>query len=134
MSDISQDQSMEDVLASIKRVMARDPAPDLTRPATRRRAERPVADPPALDDEGVLELTEQDRDGLTSSATIEASRAKLRSLKAIEPQPQPEPQGTSVEALVTELMRPLLKDWLDDHLPAIVDAAVEREVRRITRG
>ena len=131
MSDISQDQSMEDVLASIKRVMARDPAPDMTRPATRRRAE-PQPDLSSEDDEGVLELTEADRDGLTSSATVQASRAKLRTLKAVEP--QAEPRGTSVEALVTELMKPLLKDWLDEHLPAIVEGAVEREVRRITRG
>ena len=31
------------------------------------------------------------------------------------------------------LMNPLLKAWLDEHLPAIVQAKVEEEVERIAR-
>ncbi len=126
MSDMAPDQSMEDILASIKRVMARDPLPGDTAPPRRRRVD------PVPSEEDVLELREEDRDGLTSPATVQASRDKLQALGRVEA--APEPRGTSVEALVAELMRPLLRDWLDEHLPAIVEAAVEREVRRITRG
>jgi cell pole-organizing protein PopZ len=34
---------------------------------------------------------------------------------------------------VRELLRPLLKDWLDQHLAAIVQAKVEEEVERLAR-
>ena len=42
-------------------------------------------------------------------------------------------QGQLLEDVVRELLRPLLKDWLDQHLPAIVQAKVEEEVERIAR-
>jgi len=40
---------------------------------------------------------------------------------------------TSLEGLTRELLRPMLKDWLDTHLPPIVEAMVEREITRITK-
>ena len=39
----------------------------------------------------------------------------------------------TLEALVRELLRPLLQGWLDEHLPEIVKEAVEKEVARISR-
>lgn len=39
----------------------------------------------------------------------------------------------SMEALVRELLRPMLKDWLDANLPGIVEQQVEAEVKRIAR-
>ena len=41
--------------------------------------------------------------------------------------------GQLLEDVVRELLRPLLKDWLDQHLPAIVQAKVEEEDERIAR-
>ena len=40
----------------------------------------------------------------------------------------------TLEDVVRELLRPLLQQWLDDNLPAIVQQAVETEVERIARG
>ena len=45
--------------------------------------------------------------------------------------PQVETDTTTVEGLVREALRPLLKEWLDANLPAIVDKHVEAEVQRI---
>ena len=42
--------------------------------------------------------------------------------------------GNTVEAMVAEMLRPLLKDWLDNNLPGIVQAAVQKEVERIARS
>ena len=42
-------------------------------------------------------------------------------------------QGRTLEDVVRELLRPMLKDWLDQHLPAIVEARVQDEVERISR-
>ena len=41
--------------------------------------------------------------------------------------------GKSVEELAADLLRPMLKDWLDRNLPALVERLVEREIARLTR-
>jgi hypothetical protein len=41
--------------------------------------------------------------------------------------------GRSLEDVVRELLRPLLRDWLDANLPGIVEKAVQLEVERIAR-
>ena len=42
--------------------------------------------------------------------------------------------GSTVEAMVAEMLRPMLKDWLDANLPGIVEAEVRKEVERIARS
>lgn len=43
--------------------------------------------------------------------------------------------GPSIEDVVREEMRPMLKEWLDAHLPAIVERAVRAEIERVvSRG
>ena len=42
-------------------------------------------------------------------------------------------QGRTLEDVVRELLRPLLKEWLDTNLPGIVETAVQAEVERISR-
>jgi cell pole-organizing protein PopZ len=42
--------------------------------------------------------------------------------------------GSTVEAMVAEMLRPLLKDWLDANLPGIVEEQVRKEVERIARS
>ena len=42
--------------------------------------------------------------------------------------------GRSLEDLVREMLRPLLKDWLDQNLAPIVQARVQAEVERVSRG
>lgn len=39
-----------------------------------------------------------------------------------------------VERVMRESMRPLLKEWLDDHLPSIVERLVRAEIERVARG
>ncbi len=39
--------------------------------------------------------------------------------------------GTTVEDLVTELMKPYLKEWLDKNLPTIVKQIVEKEIHKL---
>ena len=42
-------------------------------------------------------------------------------------------EGRTLEDVVSELLRPLLKGWLDTYLPGIVEEAVKSEVERISR-
>ncbi|MDG1286412.1 MAG: DUF2497 domain-containing protein [Rickettsiales bacterium] len=39
--------------------------------------------------------------------------------------------GTSVEDLMIEAMRPMLKAWLDENLPAVVERVVQKEVKKL---
>lgn len=41
--------------------------------------------------------------------------------------------GLTLEGIVREMMRPMLKDWLDTNLPRIVEEKVEAEIERISR-
>jgi hypothetical protein len=40
----------------------------------------------------------------------------------------------TLEDLVKEMLRPLLKSWLDDNLPGVVDRIVRAEIERVSRG
>jgi Protein of unknown function (DUF2497) len=42
--------------------------------------------------------------------------------------------GRTVEGLVTELIRPMLKTWLDDNLPALAERLVRAEIERVSRA
>lgn len=40
----------------------------------------------------------------------------------------------TLEDLVKEMLRPLLKSWLDDNLPSMVERIVRAEIERVSRG
>jgi uncharacterized protein len=42
--------------------------------------------------------------------------------------------GRTIDDLVTEMLRPMLKNWLDDNLPTIVERLVRAEIERVARG
>jgi len=41
--------------------------------------------------------------------------------------------GKTIEDLVKEMLRPMLKEWIDRSLPPMVERLVEREIARLTR-
>lgn len=123
---------MEDILASIKRVIAEDGRAASTAPRARRAA-RP--DPTLPEgEEDVLELDEPVSAGpaLLSDDAATATRQRLASLSALRQRSEAPAESGALEAVVREMLRPLLKDWLDQHLPEIVEELVSREVARIT--
>jgi uncharacterized protein len=40
----------------------------------------------------------------------------------------------TLESLVEEMMRPMIKNWLDDNLPTIVERLIKSEIERVARG
>ena len=40
----------------------------------------------------------------------------------------------TLEDLVKEMLRPMLKAWLDDNLPGLVERIVKAEIERVSRG
>ena len=122
---------MEEILASIKRVIAED-GRSAARPA---RGSRPAEAPPPEED--VLELRDpigEPVSPLVSDNAAAASRQSLAALSALRERSESLPAGGDgpLEAVVREMLKPMLKEWLDAHLPEIVEQLVAREVARIT--
>ena len=81
-----------------------------------RAAERPAA--PVLDQ------------GLISTATVSAVDSAFNSLAMTVLGNN----ARTLEDLVKEMLRPMLKGWLDDNLPVMVERIVRAEIERVSRG
>ena len=68
---------------------------------------------------------------LVSEPSASAAASAFENLSASIAMP---PMGRTLEDLAGELLRPLLKAWLDENLPRIVEAKVAEEVERISRA
>jgi len=129
----AREPSMEDILASIKKVIAEE------------KELRAAAPPPSPagdeDEEDVLELDQPLATApepvdlgppLASDEAVDTSRQKLAALQEVAAAAPPPPQVNAFEAMVREMIRPMMKEWLDAHLSDIVDDHVRREIGRIT--
>jgi len=85
---------------------------------------QPVTPPPAP-----AAVTE----AIVSSQTVAASRGALDQLARLMVKPEPGSDGT-LEGLVREMLKPVLREWLDANLPGMVEAMVQSEIKRITGG
>ena len=73
--------------------------------------------------------------GDSAAASAASAFAGLASsLKKPEPMEHSIPSGPTLDELTRSLLRPMLKEWLDANLPAIVEAQVRKEVERIARN
>ena len=70
---------------------------------------------------------------LTDTATVTAAAGALGKLLANVEFGEEAGGATTIEGLVREMLRPMLKEWLDENLPGIVEKHVEAEVQRIAR-
>ena len=128
--------SMEDILASIKRVIAEE--------KELRAAVPPPSPEGPQDEEDVLELDESMAADESASPPMElgpplldeeaadSSRQKLQALSSVAAAAPAQAQVNPLEDMLREMLRPVLKQWLDENLPRIVDEHVKREITRIT--
>jgi cell pole-organizing protein PopZ len=139
--------TVEEILASIKQVIARDTRiayEPRREPAAPPAPQADVAEPQAAAAEDVLDLVEtvgvESEDDDTASPllpedTHAAMRESLAALAAISgPGASPlivRSGETSLEGLARELLRPALTEWLDANLPALVERLVAAEIARI---
>ena len=139
--------SVEEILDSIKKVIARDNRDGAAE--LRRTRELPVA---ARETDEVLDLstigeyldddefepldeTEAADGPLVASQTVNSISDSLAAL-AMLAQPSAPPQivrsgETSLEGMARELLRPALAEWLDKNLPPLVEKLVASEIARI---
>ncbi|MXO70504.1 DUF2497 domain-containing protein [Alteraurantiacibacter buctensis] len=156
--------SVEEILESIKKVIARDNrdqadalrrqrAPDAAAPPAKpgfhslSPLSAPVPEEDEGEDEDVLDLSAmpfaggESADpvdagaGLTNDQAADAMRQSLAAL-AMLAEPPAAPRivrsgETSLEGMVREMLRPMMAQWLDAHLPEIVERLVKAEIARI---
>ena len=125
MAEDAPEQSMEDVLSSIKRIISADVE-------AARRFPKPSAIAPAEEEEDILELGEAPAaaaKGIVSGKAAKASKAALAALANVTVDPRA--GENTLDGLVREMLRPMLEEWLDANLPDLVERVVAREVARI---
>lgn len=173
-----QDQSMEEILQSIKRIIAEEsePAPsgsdvlELTELLSDEDSAKlvdnsqsnevpsmsieeimatPVEAPTTAPIEApapkpaptmaAIDNSPKDDGTIISDETIDKSAAAMAALHRMPYSLPPIPpsglqfrSGTTIEDLVLEALRPMLKSWLDEYLPGMVERLVEKEVRRVS--
>jgi len=124
MQSPGREPSMEDILASIKKVIAEE--------KELRTSSEPIE---AIED--VLELDEPLAPAmdlgppLVDEQLAGQSRQRLEALQTVAATIPPAPSVNPLEEIIREMLRPMLKQWLDEHLPQMVDEHVKREISRI---
>ncbi|WP_408962511.1 DUF2497 domain-containing protein [Oceanibaculum nanhaiense] len=199
----AEEPSMEEILASIRRIISEDgaadeaepePAPKAAKPAPKPQpvaepepepevdfeavpAEEPEPEPepeieeeafvPDEEEEDILDLTEKVEDDLEAEPLFEEQKRRAQaapppvfeeddedeglvsppkreeavsafanltsSLEARHPELPIGAGHKTLESLTKEVMRPMLKEWLDKNLPHIVERLVREEIERIAR-
>ena len=160
LQDQQAEPSMEEILASIRRIISEEEQTPTAEPVL----DLTQTDEPQVEDDIVFEAVEQvvaeetyapaptpaptptqietimpsqatavapTVDSILSPPTTNAAAgalARLAGTLRISDTP-----GQTVEGVVRELLKPMLKEWLDRNLPAIVESRVEAELERIAR-
>ena len=142
---------MEEILSSIRRVMAREDAEGVAPTKRRQKAAEshdeqpsPIASADEVDaGDDVLEIGETTAEvedaAIVSESSANAASESLNALNAAVAQNQAAAKpdmivgGGSLDAMVRDMIRPMLKEWLDANLPHIVEDMVAEEIARIAR-
>lgn len=161
MENAQPEPSMEEILASIRRIISEDeedgapgtasPQADSTpSPSPQQVNSAPKPEPvAALVDDASPHLKTEDvemikkntaeavidnvggsiLDDTSAQAASDAFSALSQSVRVTAS----EGPGRTLEEIVVDMLQPMVKDWLDANLPAIVEEKVEEEVQRVAR-
>ena len=147
-ADAEQAPDILDLTESMAAPMSNQPAPAASNPAPPFRKidgysdvsfhdtlEEPAMQSAAADvrshySHGAIERDEDGHGRLLSPATTAAVDSAFNSLA----QTVLVQNARTLEDLVREMLRPMLKSWLDDNLPSMVERLVRAEIERVSRG
>lgn len=152
-------ESMEDILQSIKRIIEDEPAaekkpaaeadvldlaafkeevvaapvappapPPTAAPAPKTASKKPMETPAAPSTDGLVSDEAATAAAAALKPIVDNTQKDLSVPRVSSPQLR---NGNTVEDLMLEALRPMLKSWLDENLPLIVQKIVEKEVKRI---
>lgn len=166
-SEGEQDLSMEEILQSIRKIIAEEgdavPAEPQVNGETgevpgsdvlelTQMLDEPTAAPPAAAFDILQQIDAslapppppppapaaevEPEDMLLSQPVAAVSAEQMKKVALARPTPPPIPSaqfrtGNTVEELVIETLKPMLKEWLDKNLPTVVERIVEKEVKKL---
>ncbi|WP_091715074.1 PopZ family protein [Methylobacterium phyllostachyos] len=134
---------------------------EVAQPVARPRAVVPEPEPEPLDFDAIdfdAPAFEPEPVPVAAAPTPAPPQPVVQAAKPREPEPEPEAlvspatdasvsgafnllahtvltqNARTLEDLVKEMLRPMLKSWLDDNLPAVVERLVRAEIERVSRG
>jgi uncharacterized protein len=154
------DPSMDEILASIRRILAEDDSAVTHSPNSAREAANDVLDltealnddgsvrhiapiklalpeapapPPPLPDGRIEPVAPRPEDALATQRLVSdgASEAVAASFARLSGLPRWDGAERPLDELVRETLRPLLQAWLDEHLPELVERLVRAEIARM---
>jgi len=134
----SPEPSMEDILASIKKVIAEEKELRTAVRASDSDVDELPESSRGSDSDDVLELDEPLAPSadlgppLVDEQVAGQSRHALEHLQTVAATIPAAAPANPLEEIVREMLRPMLKQWLDEHLPQMVEEHVKREISRIT--
>lgn len=111
--------SMQEILSSIRRIIAEDNDDFGTNSQQVTRAEESRES--GGDDEGLLSVKAESEVSESLGRLLRENVATLRGDEVV------------LDSLVSNLVRPLLRQWLDTHLPEIIERLVREEIRRLMK-
>ncbi len=156
---MQREPSMEEILASIRRIISEDgevpsaaapqPAPHAAYAPEPNPADdfaelivdeldelAPEGEPYTASPSDILELARQQEKTASAASIISADTAAVATQQLSQLSQMLvrgyEGAENTLEGLVREMLKPMLKEWLDASLPDIVEKMVAREISRIT--
>jgi len=153
---------MEEILASIRNIIADDPARD----AALKRQQAPAPAPQIVYSKDAPR-PHGDAPGLSQRPDANAPTVVWRRPQAVEAEPAAEADAVQhstepllspeadeavalsfgalsanlevrsaelADSMVRDMLRPMVKQWLDDNLPTMVERLVREEIQRVARG
>lgn len=127
------DADFEIALAEINETLASDIAETTPEPVIEEPEDMPApvtATEPVVPDDSFEDILSEQ----VKSAAL-SSMAKLASGMPIS-KPAATPrhyQGVTLEDIVRDLLNPMLRDWMDDNLPPLVERLVQKELEKLAR-
>src|SRR5215471_17811644 len=110
--------SMDDAMSAIRRAIIDEEAGEMTLAPTEPRTSGEGARAKRIPEAGLLSPK-------ATAAIGSAFNTLTETVRKHEP---------TLEDVVRETLRPMLKSWLDENLPGVVERMVEAEIERVTRG
>lgn len=92
--------------------------------------EQPAAEPAEVLAAEAADRLVSENPAMNSVTSLSALAAAVDThRRAVDPSIGPR----TIEDLVKDVMRPMIREWLDDNLPSLVERMVGREIERLTR-
>ena len=122
----------DDVFLLDQTMLIEEPAPMQPEPDINRYANEPVAAPPEADFSH-LDAGDHPSEPLLAPSAAAATTASLGALvRVVQRQTQAYHGGPTLEDMVREEIRPMVKAWLDEHLAPMVERMVRAEIDRVS--